>query len=282
METQPKPSLLHAEPVLAVTDVLKTVNYYHELLGFPDKWTWGEPANHGGVSWNGAAFLQFSLDETAGKTHSESIWLRVKELEILYEIHRTNGVEIIFPITKRPWRFSEYCIRDLNGYYITFAEIISERKSSETFPATISIVAATPSQEELVSLCHAVGWNPSASSAIQRQLESALYCVIAENLETNQIIGCAFLLGDHKTTYYVKDVIVHPAWQHRGIGTAIMKNLMAWLETNGTENATVGLFTGDHLAAFYKQFGFTQACGMYRTTPKSSTPKSPKGDFGSP
>jgi N-acetylglutamate synthase-like GNAT family acetyltransferase len=272
--TTPSPSgplLLHAEPVLAVTDVLKTVNYYHEVLGFPDKWTWGEPPNHGGASWNGAAFLQFSLDpEKAAKAHGESIWIRAKQLTSLYEIHSKNGVEIVFPITKRPWGFSEYCIRDMNGYYITFAEVISERKSEQTFPTTVSIVAATPGPDDLINLCRAVGWAPSGNSAIAQQIESALYCVIAENLETNEIIGCAFLLGDHKTTYYVKDVIVHPAWQHKGVGTAMMKNLMHWLEANGAENATVGLFTGDHLAAFYRQFGFTQACGMYMPVQRKS------------
>lgn len=267
METssQIKPSLLHAEPVLAVTDIIKTVNYYHEVLGFPEKWTWGEPANHGGVSWNGAAFLQFSLDpDSTTGTRGESVWLRTKELETLYERHQANKVDILLPLTKRPWGFAEYVVRDINGYHITFAEPFSEHKRSGAFPKNISIVAGTPSVDGARKLCEAVGWSPAINSATELQIKSALYSVIAEDLDTNEIIGCAYLLGDNKTTYYVKDVIVHPSWQHKGIGTAMMKNLMDWLDTNGTENATVGLFTGDHLAAFYRQFGFTQACGMYK------------------
>lgn len=42
--------LSHAEPVLAVRNVAETVTYWHEVLGFPGKWTWGNPPNHGGVS----------------------------------------------------------------------------------------------------------------------------------------------------------------------------------------------------------------------------------------
>jgi len=53
--------LSHVEPILAVKDVTETVMYWHDVLGFPDKWTWGEPPNHGGVSWNGV-FIQFSQD----------------------------------------------------------------------------------------------------------------------------------------------------------------------------------------------------------------------------
>ena len=51
--------LSHVEPVLAVKDVTETVEYWHKVLGFPNKWTWGEPPNHGGVAWQGV-FVQFS------------------------------------------------------------------------------------------------------------------------------------------------------------------------------------------------------------------------------
>lgn len=95
------------------------------------------------------------------------------------------------------------------------------------------------------------------------QIKTAVYTVVAEDDDSTELMGCAFLMGDHKSFYYIKDVIVHPAWQHKQIGTALMRHIMNWLETNGAESATVGLFTGDHLAPFYRQFGFTQACGMY-------------------
>ena len=39
---------------LQLPDVLETVQYWHHVLGFPNKWTWGEPPYHGGVTWQGS------------------------------------------------------------------------------------------------------------------------------------------------------------------------------------------------------------------------------------
>jgi catechol 2,3-dioxygenase-like lactoylglutathione lyase family enzyme len=55
------PVLIHVEPILAVRDVEASVIYWHDVLGFTYKWTWGDPPNHGGVSRDGV-FIQFSLD----------------------------------------------------------------------------------------------------------------------------------------------------------------------------------------------------------------------------
>jgi len=51
-------------------------------------------------------------------------------------------------------------------------------------------------------------------------------------------------------------VIVHPDWQGRRIGTALMQALMDYLRACGPEDALVGLFTGGDLHAFYAPFGF--------------------------
>jgi GNAT superfamily N-acetyltransferase len=259
----PLPSLSHAEPVLAVADVMQTVQFYHEVLGFPDKWTYGEPANHGGVSWNGSAFLQFSLSsDWTGQPHRESVWVRAKHLRELYELHSQTKVDLIVPLVNRPWGFSEYTVRDLNGYYITFAEPIHEKKKGPV-ARSAKIRDGFPESSQLSTLCESVGWQPSTISTMETQRLNALLGVVAEDTETKQIIACAFLLGDHKTIYYIKDVIVHPDWQGSGVGTSMMEYIMEWLQVNGNESATIGLFTGDHLAPFYKKFGFTQACGMY-------------------
>lgn len=46
------PIFSHAEPVLAVRDINETITYWQDVLGFPTKWTWGEPPAHGAVSWH--------------------------------------------------------------------------------------------------------------------------------------------------------------------------------------------------------------------------------------
>jgi hypothetical protein len=44
-----------------------------------------------------------------------------------------------------------------------------------------------------------------------------------------------------------------------------MKELTAWLDSNAPVNAYVGLFTGENLASFYKQFDFVPVFGMRRS-----------------
>src|SRR5438067_1400610 len=68
--------------------------------------------------------------------------------------------------------------------------------------------------------------------------------------------GGAFLTGDNAGFYDVRDVMVHPDWQGRRIGTALMQALMDYLKACGPEHGMAGLFTGPHLHDFYAQFGF--------------------------
>ena len=58
--------------------------------------------------------------------------------------------------------------------------------------------------------------------------------------------------------------MVHPQWQARRIGTALMEALMSWLDTAAPENAMVSLITGMGLAPFYNQFGFQPVFAMKR------------------
>jgi GNAT superfamily N-acetyltransferase len=91
-----------------------------------------------------------------------------------------------------------------------------------------------------------------------------VFAVVAEDTASGEAIGCAFLLGDRHSCYYVKDVVVYPAWQAKRVGTALMQALTDWLEANAADKAMVGLFTGEMLEPFYEQFGFTKAFGMTR------------------
>src|ERR1043165_8484427 len=108
---KPDVSISHAEPILAVANITKTINYWHDTLGFADKWTWGAPPNYGGVAWQGA-FIQFSLDpELAARSKGNAIFLRVKELETLYDFHQKNNATIIEPLENKPWGMAGYTVQ---------------------------------------------------------------------------------------------------------------------------------------------------------------------------
>ena len=40
-----------SEPIFPVADVVATVRYCRDVLGFEKDWVWGEPPDFGGVRW---------------------------------------------------------------------------------------------------------------------------------------------------------------------------------------------------------------------------------------
>ena len=262
------------EPILAVNDISAAVEYWHDTLGFPDKWTWGEPPNHGGVSWNGVA-IQFSHNpDLASVSKGNAIFIPSKKLEALHDFHQKKKAEIVEPLANKPWGMASYTVREINGYYVIFAGApISDRnKKSEDLPSTVRIINRLPTIKEYQRLASSVGWTAFLNEAVlQKLLAAPLFAVVAEDTISNEAIGCALILGDNASFYYIKDVIVHPSWQNKHIGATLMKALTHWLESHAANNALVGLITGETLGPFYQQFGFVPAYSMVRYIQRAVT-----------
>jgi GNAT superfamily N-acetyltransferase len=200
------------------------------------------------------------------------VWLRVKNIEALYQMHQDRKAEIVMHLEKQPWGFEEYVVRDLNGNYITFAAPASHGgdSKSEPLPAIVRIVGRMISPIEYRFLAESVGWAVTQTDEILRKkLEATLFIAVAENSETGEVIGCALVLGDGLSFFYVKDVMVHRDWQRKRVGSAIMKEIKRWLDVNAPDHALVGLFTGEGLTPFYQQTGFGKAFGMIRIIDRS-------------
>lgn len=264
METM-TPTIVHAEPVLTVHNVEETIKYWQEVFGFPDKWMWGDPPTHGAVSWHGAQ-VQFSYDPAlAATSRGNAIFVRVRQLEALYDFHKEKGADIVAPLENKPWGMAGYTVRDLNGYYIDFGgqTITIRQKSQSSLPSYIRILKRTPTPEEFRRLAISVGWaDPERDNMekIAAMLAPVTHSVVAVNGNTGEAVGCALLLGDKVTFYYVKDVMVHPDWQGKRIGTAMMKTLIDLVD----DDIMVTLIAGEDLASFYQQFDFIPTFGMIR------------------
>ena len=260
-------TLSHVEPILPVENVVETVNYWHDVLGFADKWTWGDPPNHGGVAWQGA-FVQFSHNPNlAAGSKGNAVFIRVKNLPSLYQFHQKKKAEIVEPLENKPWGMSGYTVREINGYYVVFAgALILDRGGHGEKPSSkVNIISRIPTPREYMELVLAVGWDKYVTpTMLDKVLAAPIYSVVAEEAGSGKVIGCALLLGDRVTFYYIKDVMVLPNWQSRGVGSMLMKEISRWLEENAGENAFIGLFTGENLAPFYKQFDFRPAYGMLK------------------
>ena len=237
----------HVEPILAVRDIIETIEYWHIVLGFPDKWTWGDPPNYGGVNWNSTS-IQFSLDpDLATASKGNAIFIRVKKLEELYQYHQQKNAVIIEALEIKPWGMAGYTVKEINGYYIIFAgPMIREKKQTDSQSSSkVKIISRIPTVEEYQHLASSVGWHLYNSTAtVEKIIAAPIFGLVAEDSSNNKAIGCVLLLSDQASFYYVKDLIVHPEWQAKQVGTALMTDLSGWLQSNAADNALVALITG--------------------------------------
>jgi GNAT superfamily N-acetyltransferase/uncharacterized glyoxalase superfamily protein PhnB len=264
---QPTPVIQGVSPILPVLDVPAAVDFYRHRLGFPDGWTWGEPPTHGGASWGRAEFQFSQQPELAGRAVGTSYFVHVSEVEELHDRHRAAGVEIISSLENKPWQWREYTVRDLNGYFLRFASPEVERKASQSLPKTIAIERRPPALADYERLLRAVGWEELVNwDHTPQVLASAVAGTSAVDRRTGAVVGCSLLQGDGISFYYVRDVMVQPDYQGRGIGKALMGELMAWLEERAPERSMVGLFTGENLARFYERWGFRGPESLYGMT----------------
>jgi GNAT superfamily N-acetyltransferase/uncharacterized glyoxalase superfamily protein PhnB len=260
------PTAYSVEPILAVADVRASLAFYRDVLGFARPWLWGEPPAHGGI-FLGRAHFQFRQDpERAAAAAGLSYFLPSSDVEALYEGHRERGAAIISPLESKPWGVREYTVRDDTGYHLRFSEPASPQgHSPRPLPTGLRILAEPPTLPEYEALIRAVGGEPWAQTA--GTLAAAKFAVTAR--VDGQAIGCALLMAADPAFWYVRDVMVDPPWQGRGVGLALMGALAAWARANVPAGALVGLFTGQRLHRFYERFGFVGPeqglVGMHQT-----------------
>jgi GNAT superfamily N-acetyltransferase len=254
----PRVLLRKSEPIFVVTDVVATVGYYCSVLGFDGEWLWGEPPDFGGVRWAkfGVMFAQQSAPgaKVGGQWHS----FFVDGIDALYDLHQQKGATICSPLESKPWGLREYTVRDLNGHFLRFGAPSSDRSStSGRDPAdAVAIVERLPAPEEFQALVQAVGWGVPRQDRAKSALAGARHGVVA--LDGDRAIGLGLVLGDGVSFAYLKDIVVHPNWQARGIGSRIVEALLEVIRRTAPDGILVTLFTGQNRAEFYERFGF---CG---------------------
>ena len=45
-----------------------------------------------------------------------------------------------------------------------------------------------------------------------------------------KIVAMARAIGDKGLCYYIKDVVVHPDWQKKGLGKILIQEITKWME----------------------------------------------------
>jgi len=158
-------------------------------------------------------------------------------------------------------------VREINGYYVHFAGnpmARGEKRGVGGDAFSFRIAERKPAVAEYMRVQGSLGGEVEGSEIVENIISTAAFGVVAEDAVSGEVIGYAFLLTDHAGFYYVKNVMVRQDRQGRGVGTALMRTLMQWLEKNVTTPSLVGLFSRESLEPFYQQFGFLQSFGMIK------------------
>ncbi len=110
----------------------------------------------------------------------------------------------------------------------------------------------------LEELCDAVGWSRRPLRKVKKAIDHS-FCVISmyeQRGDFKQLIGFARATSDHAFNATIWDVVVHPEFQGKGMGRALMDRIIAELRTADISNIT--LFADPHVVEFYRQLGFLQ------------------------
>lgn len=127
----------------------------------------------------------------------------------------------------------------------------------------VDAASPLPNTEELVELYDAVGWGAYTRTPerLVPMLAGSRYLYVArENTGegTGRPIGLARAVGDGQSIAYVQDLLVHPQAQGQGIGSALLRRMLADFDRDGIRQRLITTDAADaHVIELYRRFGFT-------------------------
>jgi len=113
----------------------------------------------------------------------------------------------------------------------------------------------------IADLRRSVGWNGMEDS-YSNQLMTSYYHIAC--FDGDKLIGYVDTVSNGVTDAYIQDLTVDPAYQGKGIGTELMKRIIAVLKEKRIY--MISVVYEDRLSSFYKRFGFYEMiCGQMQT-----------------
>lgn len=110
--------------------------------------------------------------------------------------------------------------------------------------------------EEFISLWQTVWGEGPSLEQTRLAMEHTLFRISV--FDGDKIVAMARMIGDIGLDYYIKDVIVRPEYQGRGIGRMLITELLKFINDNGVSGTEifVELCAMPDKIPFYEKFGF--------------------------
>jgi len=238
---------------LAVRDVLETQNYYRDVLGFRIEWTMPDNS-YACISRDDTVF---HLRHTPGEIAVSNILINVREVDDLCQEWLARGACVLSEPCDEGRGMFEFTLEDINGHCLRVGRPLGllEQPESSHQPH-FRIVHRLPSLDEYRSLIAAIGWTSFINfDAASASLHQSLFCAVAE-LEDGHFAGMARVTGDGQQCCSIMDVAVFPELQGAGIGTALVNEVVDFVQNHVADKAAITLFTTQNRSSFYRRFGF--------------------------
>ena len=117
------------------------------------------------------------------------------------------------------------------------------------------------SPEAMADLRESVGWNRMEKEYGNPLLTSFFHIAVYDE---DQLVGYVDSVSNGVTDAYIQDLIVRPDYHGKGIGTDLMKKMIASLKEKHIY--MISVIFEESLKPFYDRFGFnTILCGQMET-----------------
>ena len=113
------------------------------------------------------------------------------------------------------------------------------------------------SADEFIHLWESVWGQGPTLEQTKLAMDNTLFRVSV--FDGGKIIGMARVIGDMGLCYYIKDVIVLPEYQGRGVGRKLIEELLKYVDEHGVPDTQifVELCAMPDKIPFYEKFGFS-------------------------
>ena len=110
--------------------------------------------------------------------------------------------------------------------------------------------------EEFISLWETVWDGAPSYEQTKLALEHTLFRVSV--FDNEKIVAMARVIGDMGLNYYIKDVVVRPEYQKKGIGRTLINEILSFVAENGVSGTDifVELCAVPDKIPFYEKLGF--------------------------
>jgi catechol 2,3-dioxygenase-like lactoylglutathione lyase family enzyme len=125
-QTKKQATLKSLAPQLVVEDVVKTAEYYRDILGFTLLGYWMDPPVYSIVQRDGVE-IHFGKAKKSGVSNSTirsgafDLYIWVSDIDAVFEELKAAGAKIIEGPVKRIYDSTELTVEDCNGYSLVFA-----------------------------------------------------------------------------------------------------------------------------------------------------------------